>query len=102
MKYSMKTSIIILTYNELQEGTIPCVESIYEHTNINDFDLIIVDNASKDATPKYLQGLKEKYHNVKIQLNSKKKDGRILFSLFLLCRILATRNTQKTKDFPRG
>jgi len=69
----MKTSIIILTYNELQEGTIPCVESIYEHTNINDFDLIIVDNASKDATPKYLQGLKEKYHNVKIQLNSKNK-----------------------------
>lgn len=69
----MKSSLIILTYNELYEGTIPCVESIYKHTNIKDFELIIVDNASKDETPKYLQELKEKYPNVKIQLNIQNK-----------------------------
>ncbi|MFA6988636.1 MAG: glycosyltransferase family 2 protein [Candidatus Gastranaerophilaceae bacterium] len=73
MNYSIKTSIIILTYNELQAGTIPCVESIYKYTDINDFELIIIDNASRDNTPRYLQELKEKYNNVKIQLNAKNK-----------------------------
>lgn len=69
----MKSSLVILTYNELYEGTIPCVESIYRYTNINDFELIIVDNASKDATPQYLQELKDKYPNVKIKLNKDNK-----------------------------
>jgi GT2 family glycosyltransferase len=69
----MKASLIILTYNELQEGTILCVESIYKYTNIDDFELIIVDNCSKDDTPRYLQKLKEKYSNIKIQLNEKNK-----------------------------
>ncbi len=69
----MKASLIILTYNELYEGTIPCVESIYKYTNFDDFELIIVDNCSKDDTPKYLQELKEKYSNIKIQLNETNK-----------------------------
>jgi len=73
LKFLMKSSLIILTYNELEEGTIPCIKSIYKYTNIEDFELIIVDNASKDGTRDYLKELKEKHSNVKIQLNNKNK-----------------------------
>lgn len=90
----MKSSLIILTYNELEEGTIPCVESIYKYTEISDFELIIVDNCSTDGTQDYLKKLKEQYTNVKIQLNEQNKgfaagindglklaDGEFLFIL---------------------
>ncbi len=50
-------SIIILTYNQL-EYTQKCLESLFKHTNVP-FELIMVDNASTDETPKYLRELTE-------------------------------------------
>lgn len=50
----MKTSIIILTYNQLYL-TKQCLESIYRHTNEEDIEIIIVDNGSTDGTIDYLK-----------------------------------------------
>lgn len=70
---NMKASLIILTYNELEEGTKPCIESIYKYTDKEDFELIIVDNNSTDGTQEYLRELEAKYNNVKLKLNTKNK-----------------------------
>ncbi|CAM4154210.1 glycosyltransferase [Lederbergia lenta] len=54
----MKTSIIILTYNELAL-TKQCLNSIHKHTNVDDIELIIVDNGSTDGTVDYLKSLEK-------------------------------------------
>ncbi len=69
----MRASIVVLTYDQLKEGTIPCVESIYLHTSKEDFELILVDNASADGTPDYLRSLQNERDNVKIVLNPTNK-----------------------------
>lgn len=48
-----KVSIIILTYNNLSL-TQKCLDSIAEHTDYPNTELIIVDNASTDGTQQYL------------------------------------------------
>jgi GT2 family glycosyltransferase/glycosyltransferase involved in cell wall biosynthesis len=63
-------SIIILTYNNL-EYTRQCVESVFEHSEAKDFELILVDNASSDGTQAYLQQLADTHPNVKVLLNEK-------------------------------
>ena len=69
----MRASIIVLTYNQLEEGTKPCIESIYNCTDPNDFELIIVDNASSDGTQDYLRSIKEAHDNVVLVLNDVNK-----------------------------
>lgn len=49
----LKTSIIILTHNQLII-TQQCLESIRKHTS-EDYELILVDNGSTDGTVEYLQ-----------------------------------------------
>lgn len=56
-------SIIILTYNALPY-TKRCLKSIYKHTR-HDFELIIVDNGSRDGTQNWLKELR----GVKVILN---------------------------------
>ena len=65
----MKASIIILAYNQLENGTKPCIESVCKYTNPEDFELIVVDNNSSDNTAEYLKELKQEKQNVKIVLN---------------------------------
>lgn len=60
----MKTSIIMLTHNQL-EFTKKCIESIRNYTKLN-YEIIIVDNASSDETVKYL----EEQNDLKIIFNS--------------------------------
>ncbi len=67
------TSIVVLTYNQLKDCTEPCINSIYKYTDSNDFELIIVDNDSKDGTQEYLKDIETKYTNLKIILNSTNK-----------------------------
>ncbi len=55
------TSLIILTHNQLRI-TRACLESVLLHTR-EPFELIVVDNASTDATVEYL-------HSLEAQLNS--------------------------------
>jgi GT2 family glycosyltransferase len=62
-------SVTIVTFNNLKHTQL-CIESIYGKTAYPNFELIIVDNASSDGTPDYLNSLKEQYDNVKIVLNS--------------------------------
>ena len=62
-------SVIIVTFNNLKYTKL-CIESIYGKTAYPNFELIIVDNASSDGTPDYLNSLNEQYHNVKIVLNN--------------------------------
>lgn len=51
----MKTSIIILTFNNLVLNK-KCIDSILKNTE-GDFEIIIVDNASSDDTVDYLRSL---------------------------------------------
>jgi O-antigen biosynthesis protein len=51
----MKTSIVILTLNQLPL-TIQCLESIWKNTSMP-YELILVDNGSKDGTIDYLRSL---------------------------------------------
>lgn len=50
----MGTSIIILTYNHL-EKTIRCIESIRRYTKGEIYEIIVVDNNSKDDTVNWLK-----------------------------------------------
>ncbi|WP_336820139.1 glycosyltransferase [Bacillus subtilis] len=52
----MKTSIIILTYNQLVL-TKQCLKSIWKHTNSDCIEIIVVDNGSSDGTCDYLKHL---------------------------------------------
>lgn len=61
-----KTSIIILTYNNL-EYTKDCIESIIKYTEKNTYEIIIIDNFSTDDTRKWLKAQKD----IKIILNEK-------------------------------
>ncbi|HEX3075031.1 MAG TPA: glycosyltransferase, partial [Ignavibacteriales bacterium] len=67
VKKEKLTSIIILTYNQL-EYTRKCVDSIIKYTP-EKYEIIFVDNASADGTPKYLEGLKTKNANIKLIKN---------------------------------
>ncbi len=53
-----KTSIVMLTYNELHL-TKKCIDSIKQHTRSDQYELIIVDNASTDGTKEYVRELKD-------------------------------------------
>jgi len=69
----MRTSIIVLCYNSLEETTRPCLESIVKNTPAGEYELIIVDNASSDRTPEYLQEFVRQHTNVQLQLNNVNK-----------------------------
>ena len=61
-----ETSIIVLTYNNL-EHTRACLESVYANTS--SFELIVVDNASQDGTPQFLQEFGRGRSNFRYMLN---------------------------------
>ena len=67
------TSIVVLTYNQLEDCTKSCIESIYRYTDIKDFELIVVDNDSQDGTPEYLKSIEPNYSNISIILNDTNK-----------------------------
>ena len=54
-RYKPLTSLIVLTYNQL-EYTTKCIESIIKHTDIP-YELIIVDNGSTDGSLDYLRAI---------------------------------------------
>jgi GT2 family glycosyltransferase len=62
-------SIVILTYNNL-EYTRLCLESLYAKTRVPEFETIIVDNASSDGTPGFLQEFTDTHPNARAILNS--------------------------------
>lgn len=61
---SNKTSIIILTYNNL-EYTKECIKSIKKYTEKNTYEIIVIDNLSTDDTRNWLKTQKD----IKLILN---------------------------------
>ncbi|HPZ08938.1 MAG TPA: glycosyltransferase [Candidatus Eremiobacteraeota bacterium] len=66
-----KISIIILSYNSLEETTKPCLQSIYKVKTLIPFEVIVVDNFSTDGTRDYLLSVCNKYNNFRYILNDK-------------------------------
>lgn len=66
--YMNKTSIIILSYNtyEITKG---CIESIRKFTAAGSYEIIVVDNASKDASAAWLKRQKD----IKLIINKENK-----------------------------
>ncbi len=65
-----KTAIVTLTYNKLNEATKPFLTSLYQYTNEDDFDLIIVDNASSDETKEFIGNFCKSHSNIKLIENN--------------------------------
>lgn len=65
-----KISIIVLTYDNL-DLTKGCLESIIKNTAHPNYELIIVDNGSKNDTVDYLKAFASKTPNVVLQVNEK-------------------------------
>jgi GT2 family glycosyltransferase len=63
-----KLLIGILSYNRV-DFTKRCIESLYQNTDINDFDLIILDNGSNKETVDYLETLN--YSNLRLCFETK-------------------------------
>jgi O-antigen biosynthesis protein len=61
----MKTSIIILTHNQL-DYTKRCLESIIKYTKEGSYEIIIVDNHSTDGTVEWLK----QQNNIKVIFNN--------------------------------
>lgn len=66
-RVSKKTSIIMLTYNQV-EDTKNCVESLIKYT-MPEYELIFIDNGSTDETHVYLEQLKGSRDNIRLIFN---------------------------------
>jgi GT2 family glycosyltransferase len=64
-----KVSIAIVAYNNLAL-TKGCLETLYRRTEWPNFEVIVVDNASVDATPRYLRDeAGKRFPNLRVLLN---------------------------------
>lgn len=50
-------SIVIPTYNHLEDFLKPCCQSIIDYTDLSDIEIIIVANGCKDGTREYVESL---------------------------------------------
>lgn len=50
-------SIVIPTYNHLEDFLIPCLQSIKRHTDLSQVEVIVVANGCKDNTRAYVEAL---------------------------------------------
>jgi len=67
----MKYSIVIPTYNNCEKYLKPCIDSIIQHTNVEDVELIISANGCTDNTSAYLHYLITAIPNIKVIWNDK-------------------------------
>lgn len=61
---------VILHYNTI-EDTIDCISSIEQHTEEEDYEIVVVDNCSPNGTGKDLQRLYKGYEKLHVILNKK-------------------------------
>jgi GT2 family glycosyltransferase/predicted SAM-dependent methyltransferase len=64
----MKYSIVIPTYNHLEDALLPCVETLIKYTNTLDDEkeFVFVCNGCTDGTYEYLDSVKDKFKNLVI------------------------------------
>ena len=65
MAKSIDLSVIIVNFNT-REVTLACLQSLYEHTEGINFEVIVVDNGSADGSAEPLSKLESKYKNFKL------------------------------------
>ena len=65
---SPRASIVIVTHNQLSLTRL-CLESIIRNTRRTNIEVIVVDNASTDGTPAYLEDFSNRYQHVSAILN---------------------------------
>jgi GT2 family glycosyltransferase len=61
-----RVSIIIPTYNHLEDCLKPCIESIIKYTDLTDKELIVVANGCKDGTVEYVLAVQAIHPTVKL------------------------------------
>lgn len=64
-----KIAIVTLTYNKFEEATKEFLESLYKYTDVDIFDLIVVDNASSDDTVEFVKKYNDIYNNISLICN---------------------------------
>lgn len=62
-------SIIIVSYNQFETTTGPCLESLSRCEVYEAMEIIVVDNNSSDGTPDKLRKIAEKDQNIRLVLN---------------------------------
>ena len=65
-----KVAIITLAFNKLEEATKPYLKSLYQLTDTDMFDLILVNNGSTDETQKFIENFASDKSNIIIIENS--------------------------------
>ena len=65
-----QTTVIIISYNNFDTTTGPCLESLFKDTTASSFEIIVIDNASQDDTPEKLEQLVNGKKNVRLVLNN--------------------------------
>lgn len=63
-----RASVIIVSYNNLALNKL-CLESLIRNTEYPNYEIIVVDNNSKDGTTAYLRYMAAQYTNISIILN---------------------------------
>lgn len=67
-----RVSIVVVTYNNLALTRL-CVDSVLSNTASFNYQLVIVDNHSTDATPEYLSALAAQYPQICVNLNQENR-----------------------------
>jgi len=70
---TVQTSVIIVSHNNFENTTGPCLKSLLRHQGKRDFEIILVDNASQDDTPQKIRDLAAGEEAVRVVIN---KDNR--------------------------
>ena len=64
-----KISVIVLSYNNYERTTGPCLESLVSDPENDNLEIIVIDNGSADDTPARLQQAVAGHANLKLVLN---------------------------------
>lgn len=67
-----KVSVVVVTYNNL-ELTKACLHSLEQHSQYPNLEIIVVDNASSDGSPAFLQDWADGAENRQVILNADNK-----------------------------
>ncbi|MBZ4202302.1 MAG: glycosyltransferase, partial [Methylovulum sp.] len=67
-----RVSIIVVTYKNMDISQL-CLEKLLSNTTHPNYEIIVVDNDSRDGTANYLHYMQERYDNIKIIINNENR-----------------------------
>ncbi len=70
LKIYRRVSIIVVTYKNIDLSRL-CIESVIRNTTYPNYELIVIDNDSRDGTANYLYYMAERYERINILINQK-------------------------------